>query len=126
MQYKIAEALLQLGRIQVMLGFILLIHAFLFWHWRHQLLLRKQSIIWLVCFVLGSIAFFFISGILERIMSGVSYSQAHLYGGIWTEQEAMMNMIQRWQNILLPVYLPWLCIWLVGLLSIHYIIAKRF
>ena len=48
-------------------------------------------------------------------MDGVGYCYAHLYLGMWSTQEAIANLILRWRNLLLPIYLPWLTYWLIGL-----------
>lgn len=124
MMHYIAILLFEAGRFQTLLYLILALHLFLFWHWRNHPTLRDWSVGWLLCFVLPSILVFLVSGLLERIEDGVGYNIAHLYGGMWSDQEAITNLLLTWHNILLPIYLPWLAIWLIGLATVI-VLAKQ-
>jgi len=116
-----AEILFEMGRLQTIVWLLLFSHVIFFWCWRQNISKRRWSVFWFVGFLVGSAFVFIISGLFEQIMDGVGYSDAHLYDGMWTDGEALVNMISRWQNLLLPIYLPWLATWLLGILYI----AKR-
>lgn len=113
----VAEVLFELGRLEVVALVVIFVHALIVWHWRQDAHRRWLAAGWLVIFIVLSVAVFW--GEMERVGDGEDYVRAHLYEGIWrTDTEALSNMLLRWQNALLPFYLPWLSVWLVGLIII--------
>ena len=84
-----AELLFEFGRLQYILSSLLFVHLLLcvFWHRDH--LRRDLTIIWFVVFLFCSAFIFLVSGLLGWITDGVGYSYAHLYGGMWSDEEAL-------------------------------------
>ncbi len=110
----LAEILFWVGRLQNISVMIVLVHGLVIWHLRHTLWTRSLVATWFLLFVAVSIALW--PGMLEYAVNGTGYVEAHLYGGLWrTGDEAMVNILLRWQNVWLPIYVPWLGTWLLGL-----------
>lgn len=113
----IAEVLFWAGRLEIVTLAVVSVHGFVIWHWRHETLTQRLAVAWLLLFAALSVALF--PGVLSRALDGIGYVEAHLAGGIWrTDQEALSNILARWQNLWLPIYVPWLGAWLVGLAGV--------
>lgn len=118
MDHTVAALLFESGRLQTITWLLLFSHVILVGYWRQDIPRRQWSVLWFVSVVFGSAFVLIISGLLGEIMDGVGYIHAHLYGGMWTDVEALSAMLSRWQNLLLPIYLPWLATWLLGVVYI--------
>jgi hypothetical protein len=117
-----AKMLFEIGRGRTIWTLIILVHLYLFWHWRRAQSKGWLSLTWLLIFFLGSaLSFFTDDGLVERVMDGTGYLYAHLYQGLWrTDAAALQGMLARWQSVWLPLYAQWLGIWLLGLLLIKW------
>jgi len=114
--HTLAEILFWIGRLEHVLLVVLLVHSLAVFRWRRDTFRRWLAVGWFTFFIALSIAFW--PGVLSRATEGVGYVEAHLYGGIWRTDEALSSILTRWQNLWLPIYMPWLSVWLVGLISI--------
>ena len=111
----IAEFLFWAGRLETVALAVLLLHLALIVRWRHQALRLRLTAAWLAVFALSSGSL--LLPFLARAANGASNVDYHLHASIWaTEMEAISNLLLRWQNVLLPVYGPWLGLWAAGLL----------
>ncbi|MBI5035191.1 MAG: hypothetical protein HZB51_32090 [Chloroflexi bacterium] len=121
-----AEVLFWVGRLEIVVCAILLVHGFAIWRWRRDALLRGLAIAWLFLFIVLSIALY--PGVLSLTVRGTGYVEAHLFGGIWTtDEQALTNILLRWQNLWLPIYVPWVGVWLIGMavLAVLSIFSKQ-
>jgi hypothetical protein len=110
----LAEILFWAGRLEIVALAMLVMHAILFWRWRHDELKRRLTLGWLALFIVLSATLF--RGFLGKATDGIGYITAHLYGRIWrTDEEALYNILLRWRNILLPTYMLWLGTWFAGI-----------
>lgn len=95
----------------------LLAHGLAIWHWRGRPWTSALAITWLLVFIAISVGLY--PGVQEAATRGSGYVEAHLYSGRWRpEDEAVTKILRRWQNVWLPIYIPWLGTWLIGLAAI--------
>lgn len=113
--HTLAEILFWAGRLQTVVGLLLLLHSLVIWHWRHDPFKCRLSSGWLGLFMLGSAFCLLDPGPLWRALHGMGYVTAHLYGGLWTDEVFLEAMLARWQFIWLPIYVPWISIWCAGI-----------
>lgn len=114
---NVAELLFWIGCLQNVSLILVFVHGLVIWHLRHKLIARSLAVTWFLLFVAVSIALY--PGVLEFATRGTGYIEAHLYGGLWsTDQEALSNILLRWQYVWLPIYVPWVGTWLLGLAAI--------
>ena len=127
----VAATLFEVSRLESIVLLVFIVHAIIVWCWRRDGLKRWLGIGWFMLFAGFSV--FVFPGVLSRATDGTGYVLAHLYGGIWrsgqapiwhTAGEALANVLLRWQR-LLPVYGPWLSVWLGGLIGILTLSAAR-
>lgn len=114
--HTLAEILFWTGRLEHVLLVVLLVHSLAVFRWRRDAFRRWCAVGWFAFFIALSIGLW--PGVLSRAIDGVGYVEAHLYGGIWRTDEALSSILARWQNLWLPLYAPWLSVWLMGLISI--------
>jgi len=121
----LATALFWMGRLEIVTFAVLLAHSLIIWRWRRNAAKRWLAVGWFVLFIALSVALF--PGLLSRATRGTGYVVAHLHGGIWhSGEEALSNILLRWRNVWLPIYVPWLGAWLFGLISIQLLsVAKQ-
>lgn len=120
----LAEVLFWMGRLETVVLAMLLLHSLIIWCWRREALVRWLAVAWLMFFTVLSIALF--PGLLSRANDGTGYVIAHLRGRIWpTGDEALSNILLRWRNLWLPIYVPWVGIWLVGLAGISVVLIVK-
>ncbi len=112
----IAEILFGIGRLEYVSLAVLLVHSLAILRWRQDAFRWRLAVGWLVLFLALSAALW--SEWLSRAIDGIGYTEAHLYGGIWDDEEALSSILTRWRNVWLPIYVPWLGLWLIGLISI--------
>lgn len=112
----LAEILFWIGRLEHVVLAVFLFHSIAVLRWRRDTFRLWLAVGWFAFFIALSIVLW--PGVLSRATDGVGYVEAHLYGGIWHTDEALSTILARWQNLWLPIYVPWLGVWLVGLVSI--------
>lgn len=113
-----AEMLFLMGRLETIKMVLILADANVGWRWRRDALKRYAGVVWLVLFVGLSVTMLF-DPVVERAANRTGYVIAHLHGGIWrTDEEALSNILACWRNVWLPVYVPWLGVWLAGLAGV--------
>lgn len=124
MIHLIAEFLFWSGRLESIVFLMFLVHLLTIWLLRSNPLARLFTAVWLLIY-LGVSFTLFEYLIVTPAVEGTGYLMAHLYEGRWTDSEALASVLLRWQNVLLPIYLPWLAVWMGGLLSILFFAALR-
>lgn len=117
-----AEVLSWVGQPQTIMLGLVLVHGFVIWHWRHDRLKQRLSLGWLILFMAISLTVFYETIIYPalgwNIITPLSYGM--------TEQEALSQVLLHWRLVWLPIYIPWLTVWLIGLMSIPFLPkAKR-
>ncbi len=113
----VAEFLFWTGRVETMVALLLVFHLLAILILHGKPLTRLLIAGWFILFVFLSATVFY-DATLGPVSDGVDYVMEHLYNGLWNDSAALSSMLQRWDNVLLPVYIPWLTIWAVGLLAI--------
>ena len=119
-----AEVLFWMGRIEVVLSIMILVHILIVWRWRHNSLKRWLAVAWLVFFLVVSITFLY-QPVIRPLTKGTGYTWAHLYERIWSDEEALSNILLGWRNVRLQVYGTWLSFWLAGLVGISLLAKVR-
>ena len=112
----LAEVLFWIGRLEHVLLAVLLVHSLAVFRWRRDALRRWLAVAWFALLISLSVVFW--PGVLSRTVDGIGYMEAHLYGGIWRTDEALSSILARWRYLWLPIYVPWLGVWLAGLIAI--------
>lgn len=113
----LAEVLFWVGRVENVLSVTLLVFTLAMWHWRGDAPRRWLTMGWVALFTISSILLW--PEFLSKVTDGTGYVEAHLYSGFWrTDEEALSNVLMRWRNLWLPIYVPWVGVWAVGFLSI--------
>lgn len=112
-----AEFLFWAGRVESIVALLLVFHLLAIFLLHAKPLTRLLIAGWFILFVFLSATVFY-DATLGPVTDGIGYVTEHLYGGLWDDGAAVSGMLQRWQNVLLPVYIPWLTVWAIGLLSI--------
>lgn len=120
----VAEFLFWVGRIETIVALMFLIHVLVFWMLRGSWGARAATGAWFILYLVVSTTFLY-DFIVGPATDGMDYMIAHFYGGLWNDSEALSGILSRWSNVLVPIYLPWLAIWLFGLLTILLIFAMR-
>lgn len=120
-----ADFLFWAGRIETIVFLLFLFHLLILWLLRENPLTRLLSAAWLVIFLALSITLFR-EFTMVPATDGVDSVLGHLYGGLWTESQALNGVLVRWQDVLLPIYIPWLSLWLLGLLGILFFSALNY
>lgn len=110
----LAEMLFWIGRLEVILSILILVHVLIVWRWRHDSFRTWVAASWLVFFLAISITLLY-QPIIRPLTNGSGYTWAHLYEGIWSDEEALSNMLLGWRNTRLSIYGAWLSLWLAGL-----------
>ncbi len=112
-----AEFLFWAGRLESIVVLLAIFHVLVMLLLRGKPLTRILTVLWFILFFLTSLTLFY-DATVGAVSAGIDYIIAHLYGGIWDDNQALSGMIQRWSNVLLPIYIPWLTVWAAGLLAI--------
>jgi hypothetical protein len=120
--HLMAQFLFWTGRFETVILLIFLIHALVFWLLRGNGIPRWLTAVWFIVYVLLSLTLF--SGlVLMPATRGTPELLDHLYGGTWSDSQALSSILLHWSNVWLPIYIPWLTIWILGLLFILFISA---
>ncbi len=112
-----AEFLFWTGRVESIVALLLVFHLLAILALRGKPLTRLLTAGWFILFIFLSVTVFY-GATVGPVTDGIDYVIAHLYDGVWNDSQAVSGMLQRWTNVLLPVYIPWLTVWAVGLLAI--------
>jgi hypothetical protein len=109
----LAELLYWIGRFDVLLPIVAFVHLVFVAIWHRSRSGNREVIGWSCVFAVATCLFWFLG--IAQTFGGLDYTRHHLFTRVWsTPNEAMFNMLLRWQNILLPAYVPWLLFWVCG------------
>src|SRR3989304_3347360 len=110
-----AVVLLWMGRPDIILLIMLLVHVLVIWRLRRDGVAPKLAAAWFVLSIVLLVTVFY-NSTFQRAGNGSGYVAYHFPR--WSDEEALSTMLSRWRNLWLPAYVPWLGTWLAGLLAI--------
>ena len=110
-----AVVLLWMGRPDIILLIMLLVHVMVIWRLRRDGVAPKLAAAWFVLSIVLLVTVFY-NSTFQRAGNGSGYVAYHFPR--WSDEEALSTMLSRWRNLWLPAYVPWLGTWLAGLLAI--------
>jgi hypothetical protein len=108
-----AELLYWTGRLEVIFPCVLIGHFLLVYALKRNSLPKRWLYRWSILFAIASAGYFLLT--FDTTHSGLDYTRHHLFNGGWkSSDEALTNMLARWQHLLAPIYVPWLVFWIAG------------